>query len=85
MDPKPAPARVSRNETRRGRYRRVFLACLRPTDWALLAWKRSADVATGTVKWFNATKGYALQPDSGGKDVFVRISAVEKARFHQPR
>jgi cold shock protein len=34
-------------------------------------------VATGTVKWFNATKGF--QPDNGGKDVFVHISAVERA------
>lgn len=34
----------------------------------------------GTVKWFNATKGYGfIQPESGGPDVFVHISAVERA------
>jgi CspA family cold shock protein len=37
-------------------------------------------MATGTVKWFNATKGYGfIQPDNGSKDVFVHISAVEQA------
>ncbi len=37
-------------------------------------------MATGTVKWFNATKGYGfIQPDQGGADVFVHVTAVERA------
>jgi CspA family cold shock protein len=37
-------------------------------------------MATGTVKWFNATKGYGfIQPDQGGNDIFVHISAVERS------
>ena len=42
-------------------------------------------MATGSVKWFNATKGYGfIQPDAGGKDVFLHISAVERAGLAAP-
>jgi len=42
-------------------------------------------MSTGTVKWFNATKGFGfIEPDEGGKDVFLHISAVERAGVESP-
>src|SRR5258708_7230140 len=67
-----------------------FFLAERPV--AALGCQRAANkgvrlVATGTVKWFNSTKGFGfIQPDSGGgKDVFVHISAVEKAGLNDLR
>lgn len=42
-------------------------------------------MANGTVKWFNATKGYGfVEPEDGGKDVFLHISAIERAGLQAP-
>ena len=52
---------------------------------AILAWRerkssKGPEMPTGTVKWFNATKGYGfIQPSDGSRDAFVHISAVERA------
>jgi cold shock protein len=43
-------------------------------------------MAIGTVKWFNATKGYGfIQPDDGSKDVFLHISDVQRSGIQEPR
>src|SRR6516165_8524597 len=53
----------------------------RPAGFAYVSTQRKeTKMAKGTVKWFNSTKGYGfIQPQGGGKDVFVHISAVERA------
>ncbi len=41
-------------------------------------------MANGTVKWFNPTKGFGfIQPDNGGKDIFLHISALERAGLRE--
>jgi ATP-dependent RNA helicase RhlE len=59
-----------------------------PTERTSKRQRRSKDASetlTGTVKWFNAMKGYGfLQPDDGGRDVFIHISAVDRAGIESP-
>jgi CspA family cold shock protein len=56
----------------KNRVRSIFVFCI----------EEICQVAMGTVKWFNTTKGYGfIKPDAGGPDIFVHISAVEKAGY----
>ena len=48
--------------------------------------ERIPSMPTGTVKWFNATKGFGfIQPEDGSKDVFLHISDVQRAGMQEPR
>lgn len=54
------------------------------TLWSISIAMKGFIVTTGTVKWFNSTKGFGfIQPDNGGADAFVHISAVERAGMRE--
>jgi CspA family cold shock protein len=59
------------------------LNCLAPRHVARRTFRHEVDILnTGTVKWFNAAKGYGfIEPQDGGRDAFVHISAVERAGY----
>jgi CspA family cold shock protein len=79
--------RIFRSTDGRNPASRVLVACRIAVAVSCRKGQRKSAVgdqetimATGTVKWFNATKGYGfIQPADGGKDVFVHISAVQRA------
>lgn len=74
------PADASRKRTGLSEVAASRLDPLSRTRYVVVSRRGDAKMATGTVKWFNATKGFGfIQPDSGGTDVFVHISAVERA------
>lgn len=74
---RPAPSGCRERE-------QLFSLACPAEDWQSCCARRAeiwrSPMSTGTVKWFNPTKGYGfIQPQGGGQDVFVHISAVERA------
>ncbi len=60
-----------------------IVSSLRFSKRGILYTMKGVQMNTGTVKWFNTTKGFGfIQPDNGGLDAFVHISAVERAGLH---
>jgi CspA family cold shock protein len=62
------------------------LTCCAPFAWWKLLFDRNTPVSNGTIKWFNASKGYGfIQPEDGTSDVFVHISDMQRSNITELR